>query len=222
VLAVAAVLTFSSAVPHGQVRLRDETDRAALRAWFVYLADAQIVQRSADVTDCAALVRHAFREALRPHTPEWRRLNAVPGLPAFADVRQPPHPVAAGLPLFRISRSAAAAAQEFADARPILKYNTRSIGRSLAALLQPGDLLFFSDPDRRADHVMVFVGRSPFEASGSDWVVYHTGPDGAREGDIRKVTLRDLTAHPIARWRPIAANRYFAGAFRLLAFLPSS
>lgn len=41
-----------------QVRLVDEFDRAAFRAWFVWLADAQFNQPSPDVTDCAALVRH--------------------------------------------------------------------------------------------------------------------------------------------------------------------
>ena len=70
-----------------QVRLTDASDRAALRAWFVLLADAQFYRATSDVTDCAALVRHALREALRPHTPEWRRTMALPGAPVYADVR---------------------------------------------------------------------------------------------------------------------------------------
>ncbi len=171
---------------------------------------------SADVTDCAGLVRHAFREALRAHTPEWRRLNAIPGLPAFADVRQPPRPAAAGWPLFRVSAAPGARAQEFANARTIIQYNARPLGRDLRAL-QAGDLLYFTDAERQTDHLMVFIGRSSFEPAGSDWVVYHTGPDGATDGEVRKVTLGELAAHPIARWRPIAANPRFAGAFRLSA-----
>ena len=66
VLFVAAWL----AAAHGQVRLLEETDRTALRQWFVFLADAQFYRPTPDVGDCAALVRHALREALRPHTPE--------------------------------------------------------------------------------------------------------------------------------------------------------
>ena len=75
VAALAALLILVPAAAESQLRLRDDTDRAAFRAWFTYLADAEFVRRSADVTDCAGLVRHAFREALRPHTPEWRRLR---------------------------------------------------------------------------------------------------------------------------------------------------
>lgn len=214
-VALAALLVVPAAAS-GQVRLRDDTDRAAFRAWFTYLADAEFVRRSSDVADCAGLVRHAFREALRPHTAEWRRLSAVPALPAFADVRKGPMPSLSGWPLFRISATPGAPYQEFADARTIIKYNARRLGRDLRAL-QPGDLLYFTDAARQSDHLMVFIGRSRFEAAEPDWVVYHTGPDGATNGEVRKVTLRDLVAHPMARWRPIAGNRYFMGIFRLLA-----
>src|SRR5690606_28520573 len=48
-------------------------DRAAFRGWFTLLADAQFYRPTADVVDCAALVRHAAREALREHTREWLR-----------------------------------------------------------------------------------------------------------------------------------------------------
>src|SRR5262245_52251598 len=61
-----AALAATPAPARAQLRLRDDTDRAAFRAWFTFLADAEFARRSADVTDCAGLVRHAFREALRP------------------------------------------------------------------------------------------------------------------------------------------------------------
>lgn len=216
VAALAALLTVVPAVAQSQLRLGDDTDRAAFRAWFTFLADAEFVHASADVTDCAGLVRRAFREALRPHTAEWRRLNPIPGLPAFADVRRPPRPSPAGWPLFRVSTAPGARAREFANARTIIQYNARPLGRDLRAL-QAGDLLYFIDAERHRDHLMVFIGRSLFEPAGNDWVVYHTGPDGATKGDVRKVTLGELAAHPIARWRPLAANPHFAGAFRLSA-----
>ena len=90
IIAIALIfstLLLSSRTLHGQVRLTDASDAAALRAWFVLLADAQFYRATPDVTDCAALVRHALREALRPHTPEWRRTMALPGAPVYADVR---------------------------------------------------------------------------------------------------------------------------------------
>jgi uncharacterized protein YfaT (DUF1175 family) len=62
---------------------------------------------------------------------------------------------------------------------------------------------------------MVFIGPSTFDRDRHDWLVYHTGPDGASPGEVRKVALADLERHPSPRWRPIAANREFIGVFRL-------
>src|SRR5690349_22045502 len=86
-----------------QVRLADESDRAAFRAWFVLLADAQFYRPTPDVTDCAALVRHAAREALRSHTPEWIRHAALPMVRVFPDVRARTPMADGGLALFRVS-----------------------------------------------------------------------------------------------------------------------
>ena len=55
-----------------------------------------------DVIDCAALVRHAVREALKAHTPEWMREARLPFTPRFADVRSGPRPTPQGWPLFRV------------------------------------------------------------------------------------------------------------------------
>ena len=78
-MACLALLLSGLTVPaRAQMRLADESDRAAFRSWFVLLADAQFERAAADVTDCAALVRFAFREALRAHTPEWARQVALP------------------------------------------------------------------------------------------------------------------------------------------------
>ena len=74
-LAVVVALCLAAPVA-AQIRLADASDREAFRAWFVYLADAQFYRPTPDVVDCAALVRHAAREALRAHTPEWMRIAA--------------------------------------------------------------------------------------------------------------------------------------------------
>jgi uncharacterized protein YfaT (DUF1175 family) len=217
-LLCALLLLLPARTMHAQVRLTDASDAAALRAWFVLLADAQFYRATNDVTDCAALVRHALREALRPHTPEWRRTMALPGAPVYADVRvKTPLNESGGLAMFRVSGSAGAAPafQEFADAKTIVKLNARSVGRDVTAL-RPGDLIYFHQSSQKApDHLMVFVGSSAFEPEGRDWVVYHTGPDGNQPGEVRKVRLRDLMRHPAARWRPVAGNAQFVGVFRL-------
>ncbi len=203
-----------SAAPGPSRRALDESDRAAFRAWFTFLADAQFERQTADVADCAGLVRHAYREALRPHTPAWFQGAHLPRLAAFPDVRQTP-PVRDGAwLLFRTSR-APERYGEFADAETIVTLNARRLGRDVRAAA-PGDLLYFRHEEADSpSHLMVFVGPSRFDPERSDWVVYHTGPDGTSPGEVRKVSLADLGQHPSPRWRPVAANPAFIGVFRL-------
>jgi uncharacterized protein YfaT (DUF1175 family) len=198
-----------------QVRLADESDRAAFRAWFTLLADAQFEERAPDVTDCAALVRFAFREALRAHNTEWLKRVRLPFTPTFPDVRSAPVPSPSGWPLFRIADSPTTRYAEFADARTLISLNARAIGRQTRAL-QSGDLLYFRQPAQsQPDHLMVFVGKSFFDQDAHDWIVYHTGPIDDGPGEVRKVQLQDLLRHPSPRWRPTPANPQFVGVFRL-------
>ncbi len=214
VLVVAAWFAAGS-LPEAQIRLADESDRAAFRAWFVLLADAQFERQTEDVQDCAALVRHAVREALRAHTPEWVRRSGLPFTPQFAEVRSAPRAGVDGLPLFRVTGGPAPKYAEFADAKTLVHLNARPLGRDPRAA-RPGDLLYFHQPAQRdPDHLMVFVGRSHFESDGDDWVVYHTGPLAGGPGEVRKVRLSTLSQHPAPRWRPIASNPQFVGIFRL-------
>ncbi|MEO8678597.1 MAG: DUF1175 family protein [Vicinamibacterales bacterium] len=217
-IAVIIALTLALAArPAAQVRLADESDRAAFRAWFVLLADAQFERTTPDVVDCAALVRHAFREALRAHTPEWVRQSALPFTPHFAEVRSAPHAGDDGWPLFRVANTPAPKYAEFADAKTLVSLNARALGRSAAAA-RAGDLLYFHQPGQQdPDHLMVFVGRSFFEADGDDWVVYHTGPTATGPGEVRKARLSTLAQHPAPRWRPLVSNPQFIGVFRLAA-----
>lgn len=207
----------SAAPAAGQVRLADESDRGAFRSWFVLLVDAQFDQPASEVTDCAALIRFAFREALRAHTPEWARRVALPFTPRFPDVRSAPRPGPEGWPLFRVNASWPPRYAEFADARTIVSHNATLVGRDPASA-RPGDLLYYRQPGQsQPDHLMVVVGRSFFESDGDDWVVYHTGPSDDGPGEVRKVRLGTLQQHPSPRWRPVAANPHFVGVFRLAA-----
>ena len=211
---LAAVLVACALASHvrAQVRLADEGDREAFRAWFTFLADAQFYRPTPDVADCAALVRHAAREALRAHTPEWRRQAALPAEAPMPDVRSRPAGTPNGWTIFRVGPGRFA---EFADARTIVGQNARLISRDTASL-RPGDLLYFrQDQQASPDHLMVYLGASPFETAARDWVVYHTGPLDGGPGEMRKVRLADLARHPVARWRPATHNPAFVGVFRL-------
>jgi len=213
-LAAAIVGLWLAAGP-AQVRLLDETDRGACRSWMVVLADAQYYRPTPDVTDCAGLVRHALREALRAHSAEWLRRMSIPGMPTYPDVRRPPAARDGALPLFRIGDGRYA---EFADARTIVRHNARLVDRDLAAA-RPGDLLYFhQDRGSVPDHLMVYVGPSVFDDTARDWIVYHTGPEGSNAGKVRKVRAADLARHPAPRWRPVRENPSFVGVFRLDIF----
>jgi uncharacterized protein YfaT (DUF1175 family) len=206
---------FSAQSDKSALAFADASDRAAFRSWFVLLADVQFEQRADEVTDCAALVRFAYREALRAHTPEWARRVRLPIAPAFPDVRSGPRAGPGGWPLFRVTPGEPGRHGEFVDARTLIALNTRRLGRDTRALA-PGDLLYFQQPGQtQPDHVMVFIGRSLFDPDHDDWVVYHTGPNAGGAGEVRKVRLLDLAAHPSVRWRPTPSNPRFLGVFRL-------
>ena len=120
------------------------------------------------------------------------------------------------MPLFRIADDPHAPYAEFADAKTLVRFNARFVAREAGAL-RPGDLLYYQQPSQHTpDHLMVYVGKSPFDPSATDFVVYHTGPgDDGGPGEMRKARLADLMRHPAARWRPQATNPHFVGIFRL-------
>jgi len=216
VAALSILLVLAASAGRAQVRLLDESDRTAFRAWFVLLADAQFENPADEITDCAGLVRFAFREALRPHTPEWAARVKLPFAPRFPDVRSAPRATSTGWPLFRVAAGRSERYAEFADARTLVSLNARPLARDTAAL-EPGDLLYFHQGRQsQPDHLMVFVGKSFFDRDAQDWVVYHTGPTDGGPGEVRKVRLHDLLQHPAPRWRPLPSNPSFVGAFRLV------
>jgi uncharacterized protein len=184
----------------------DAEDRLAFRQWFCYIAETAFYREKppAELNDCAALVRYAYREALKRHSPEWKRLFAAPRLFDAPDVRrfQPP-----GGGLFLTGKGRG----DFADALTLRDYNATLAGRDPEAA-EPADLLFFYQPGQKLPfHLMIFLGRSWYGDAGRDWLVYHTGDSQG----VRKVRLADLVRHPEPRWRPIVANPAFLGYYRL-------
>jgi hypothetical protein len=201
-------------------------DTSAFRAWFTFLAETTYYQPPdqlpAEVNDCAALLRFAFREALKPHDGVWAtalRLPVPPGLPPVTKYHYPETPIAPNL--FRIKEGSFSPADlengsfaQFADAETLRKFNTNFVSRDIRAAL-PGDLLFYRQKDQSMpDHAMVFLGSSHFENDARQWVVYHTGPIGSEPGEIRRPTLDDLLNHREPRWHPVAANASFLGVYR--------
>ena len=192
------------------------SDHAAFQQWFSFLAESQFylapASRPKEIIDCAALVRFAYREALRTHDAAWAARIPLPKLPALR-----PFPARPIDPRFTLPGGQSG---HFADARTLLRFNTRLIGRDLSQA-QPGDLFFFHQPGQKMPfHVMIYVGPSHFAKESV--VVYHTGPASRDPGEIRRLTMKELFAHPEPRWRPHAANPSFLGLYRwnLLAGSP--
>jgi uncharacterized protein YfaT (DUF1175 family) len=193
----------------------DGPDAQAFREWFALLAETAYAmpaeRRPAEIADCAALLRFAYREALREHDGAWAsgfNFEELPGGASVEKYHYPFTPLGAGL--FRVHDGTFA---QFADAQTLRRYNTHFIGRDPGAARQ-GDLLFYrQDAARMPDHAMIYLEKSPLQ-SGGPWAVYHTGPSDADPGEMRRPTIADLLNHPEPRWRPTAANEYFLGVFR--------
>src|SRR5262245_8662368 len=60
----------------------NSADERVFRRWFSFLAEAQYFQaaesRPAEISDCAALIRYAYREALRMHDARWAAEARLP------------------------------------------------------------------------------------------------------------------------------------------------
>ncbi len=193
--------------------LTDEADRAAFVRWFTFLAEAQYAAKTlpAEIDDCAALVRFAYREALREHDSSQAEALHLPALPPSPGVRKYQYPYTPlGANLFRTPDAFA----EFADAETLMRLNTWLVSRDITRAA-PGDLLFYRQLEQSMPfHVMVYAGPSQLEPGADDVIVYHTGPIGKLRGEIRRPTVRELLAHPSPRWRPVPGNNNFLGVFR--------
>ena len=89
------------------VLLLDPADRRAFRGWFTYLAEAPALwppeRLPAEISDCSALLRFAYREALREHTGEWARGLGLRSLPRSPSVKKYRYPhTLLGANLFRV------------------------------------------------------------------------------------------------------------------------
>ncbi len=208
------------------LRLHDPADRLAFRRWFTLLAEAQYYRgknAASEIDDCAALLRFAYREALRQHDAAWAQAMALPAPVSAGDIQQYQYPYTPlGAALFRVRGGSFAsddlhdgAFAEFADAQTLWRRNTFSVGHS-PNRARPGDLLFFrqGSGSQMPFHAMIFLGRSQVEPGSEQFVVYHTGPNGNSMGQIKRLSVAELLNYPDARWRPVASNPAFLGVYR--------
>lgn len=208
------------------LRLDDPDDQRAFRRWFTFLAETQYFEtpgrRPAEIADCAALIRYAYREALRAHDGNWAtgaHLPVVPGIPSVTKYQYPYTPL--GADLFRVKPGGfqpadltTGAFAQFADAKTLQLRGTHFVARDLDRA-QPGDLLFYRQAsDHMPFHSMIYLGPSQIGRDAGRYLVYHTGPDAGGPGEIRRPTLDELRHFPEPDWRPLPDNPRFLGVFR--------
>lgn len=208
------------------LRLDDPDDQRAFRRWFTFLAEAQyfeaVERRPAEIVDCAALIRYAYREALRTHDGNWAtevHLPMAPGIPSVTKYQYPYTPLEASL--FRVKPGGFRPADvttggfaQFADAKTLQLRNTHFATRDLDHA-QPGDLLFYrQDSDHMPFHSMIYLGESQIEKDARRYLIYHTGPNADSPGEIRRPTIDELRHFPDPDWRPLPDNPRFLGVYR--------
>ena len=207
------------------LRLHDTGDRENFRKWFTLIAESQYYGANKppdEIKDCAALLRFSYREALTRHDSKWASRIYLAAPPQAGELRTfhyPQTPVASNL--FRVRGGEFTAGDlkdstftEFADAKTLWHYNTYIVGHSLN-VARPGDLLFFRQSGHDLPfHAMIVLGPSQVEPDREQYVVYHTGPQGNSPGEIRRLSVTQLTNYPDARWRPVASNPSFLGVYR--------
>jgi uncharacterized protein len=210
------------------LRLDSPRARAAFRRWFTFLAEAQYFQppesRPAEIDDCAALIRYAYRESLRAHDSAWTSGARLPLVPAFDSPGKYEYPYTPlGAALFRVVPGPFRAADlttnafaQFADAKTLWRFNTYLVSRDLSHA-QPGDILFYRQPHAAEPdtyHSMIFLGPSQIRPDGATYVLYHTGPQDGGPGEMRRLTPDQLRRFPEPEWRPESENPRFLGVYR--------
>jgi uncharacterized protein YfaT (DUF1175 family) len=203
------------------LRLADPSDQAAFRRWFTLIAEYQAIRPKnevpAEIIDCASLLRFSYREALKRHNETWflttgMEISAPPG-----EIRAWHYPdTPLGAALFRVKPGAfeagdlkSGAFAQFADAKTLVERNAYFVSRDVHQA-QLGDLLFFRQFGQSSPwHSMIVA-----EAGTQARVVYHTGPDHNKPGELRRVLLSELLDHPQPQWRPVAHNPNFLGVYR--------
>ena len=203
------------------LRLGDPADRAAFRRWFTLIAEYQAIRPKADVpaeiTDCASLLRFAYREALERHDENWFVTSGIEVATPPGEVREWSYPhTPLGAALFRVRPGAFepqdvndGAFAQFADAKTLVERNAYLVSRDARQAL-PGDLLFYRQYGQSSPWHSMIVARVGAEVV----VVYDTGSDHGRPGGLRRVALAELLDHPQPQWRPVAGNPNFLGVYR--------
>src|SRR5260370_32277830 len=195
------------------LRLDSPEDRHSFPRWFAVIGEYQALRPDnelpAEINDCAALIRYAYRNAMHAHDEAWFQETRIRPPDALASVEKDGYPhTPLGAALFRVKpgiylpvdeRNGAFA--EFADAKTLRSLNMFLVSRDVRQA-RPRDVLFYFQLEQYLPfHSMIFIVRISSTVDGeslqvNDIVVYHTGPMGKKPREMRRVRGEELLHHP--------------------------
>ena len=174
-----------------------------MRDWIAVLVHSQLEQGPSPRwvhRDCAGLVRFVVAEALREHTPTWKRAMGLLGTRLPPELNLTPAQTNAWRHAWRRVDGSKAA---YVGALEMVQENSAWVAKNLAQA-ERGDLLFYDFGDEQ--HLMIWMG---------PYIAYHTGRQEPGDSGLRAMRASELMTWRDTRWRPSGDNPNFAGVYRL-------
>jgi uncharacterized protein YfaT (DUF1175 family) len=163
------------------------------------------------------LLRYSYREALKRHDEAWFTTTGMEVAAPPGEIRAWSYPHSPlGTALFRVRPGEFEPGDledgsfaQFADAKTLVERNAYFVSHDVRRAL-PGDLLFYRQFELSSPWHSMIVTRGGPEAA----VVYDTGTNHGKPGELRRVALAELLDHPQPQWRPVPGNPNFLGVYR--------
>jgi hypothetical protein len=164
-------------------------------------------------SDCAGLIRYAYKEALKKHDQYWLNINNYNGF-IYEDVKKFNYPdvpfVKTNIFLIDENIHNKNSYSNFASARYLIEYNMKYLGKNMINA-KTGDVLAYFHPNdvEYPYHLMIYI-----EQNKQKYVIYHTGPiSNENPGELRLTKIENLKyADP--SWIANKENKNFLGYYR--------
>ncbi|KAF2956207.1 DUF1175 family protein [Marinitoga sp. 38H-ov] len=194
----------------------NEEESIIFRNWFTNIVINIAVEKNLpyNYSDCAGLIKFAYKETLKKHDASWLASNNYKG-PIFKDLRYNyPDVPFVGVKIFRKNdgifdkKNIDEDFSEYVTARYLIEFNLEYISKDIDKA-KSGDILAFFHPEdpEFPYHLMIYI-----EYRNEKFLIYHTGPiDGG--GYIKVVKLSEFYKFDPS-WLPVKNNKYFLGVFK--------
>ena len=194
----------------------DNKDSESFNLWFsniiinIFNEDMLIPK---NYSDCAGLIRFAYKEALKKHDQHWLNTNNYKGF-IYEDVRKYNYPEVPFIntDIFLVDDIVhdKNSYSNFASARYLIEYNMDYLGKNLINA-KTGDILAFFHPNdvEFPYHLMIYI-----EQYNQRYVIYHTGPISDKNPGELRLTKIDNLKYSDPSWIADKENKNFLGYYR--------